>query len=91
MAESLTAAKAAARAPHQPTANRDSGHLKSTAPVERSVGGRARHASRGGERKDADLEGWNFVDRPMDILPPPPSEPDNIAHWTRAMFLDARK
>jgi hypothetical protein len=25
------------------------------------------------------------------VLPPPPSQPDDVEHWTRAMYLDARR
>lgn len=89
MAESVTSAKAAAlAAPRRQSADGDTRYGK---PTEGRSSRRSRRASEAGGVKDADLEGWDIVDRPGDILPPPPSEPDNIAHWTRAMFLDARK
>lgn len=31
-------------------------------------------------------EGWDVVSRPT--LPPPPSQPDEVEHWARAMFQD---
>eukprot|EP00878_Enallax_costatus_P029753 GHUV01032299.1.p1 GENE.GHUV01032299.1~~GHUV01032299.1.p1 ORF type:complete len:201 (+),score=57.52 GHUV01032299.1:545-1147(+) len=31
-------------------------------------------------------EGWGFVQAPF--LPPPPSQPDEVEHWARAMFTD---
>jgi len=34
------------------------------------------------------FEGWDLVDYPT---PPPPSEAEDIEHWTRAMFTDATK
>uniref|UniRef100_A0A1D1XVA4 Uncharacterized protein C18H10.19 n=1 Tax=Anthurium amnicola TaxID=1678845 RepID=A0A1D1XVA4_9ARAE len=35
------------------------------------------------------VEGWDIVERPT--FPPPPSEAEDIEHWTRAMFIDATK
>eukprot|EP00898_Chlorokybus_atmophyticus_P000423 jgi/Chlat1/1381/Chrsp119S01793 len=35
-----------------------------------------------------DIEGWDLVERPT--LPPPPSQLEDVDHWTRAMFTDAR-
>ncbi|GIL52304.1 hypothetical protein Vafri_8212 [Volvox africanus] len=32
-------------------------------------------------------DGWDVVQAPF--LPPPPSRPDEVEHWTRAMFTDA--
>eukprot|EP00873_Tetraselmis_striata_P033486 jgi/Tetstr1/453750/TSEL_040703.t1 len=34
-------------------------------------------------------EDWDLVQRPF--LPPPPSQPDEVEHWTRAMFTDASR
>ncbi|XP_068638264.1 uncharacterized protein [Aristolochia californica] len=34
-------------------------------------------------------EGWDIVEHPT--FPPPPSQTENIEHWTRAMFTDATK
>ncbi len=39
------------------------------------------------EEEEEVLEGWDVVHRPF--LPPPPcSQPDEIEHWSRAMFRD---
>lgn len=35
------------------------------------------------------IEGWDIVERPT--LPPPPSQTEDVEHWTRAMFIDATK
>lgn len=35
------------------------------------------------------FDGWDFVEHPK--FPPPPSETEDIEHWTRAMFTDATK
>lgn len=32
---------------------------------------------------------WDLVEKPS--LPPPPSMAEDVEHWTRAMFLDAKK
>ncbi|KVH99564.1 UV radiation resistance protein/autophagy-related protein 14 [Cynara cardunculus var. scolymus] len=32
-------------------------------------------------------EGWDLVEHPT--LPPPPSQTEDVEHWTRAMFIDA--
>ncbi|KNA02963.1 hypothetical protein SOVF_213620 [Spinacia oleracea] len=41
-------------------------------------------------RKNDNLfDGWDFVEYPK--FPPPPSETEDIEHWTRAMFTDATK
>ena len=32
---------------------------------------------------------WNLVEHVT--LPPPPSDSEDVEHWTRAMFLDATK
>ncbi|XP_077224720.1 DNA-directed RNA polymerase II protein isoform X2 [Tasmannia lanceolata] len=34
-------------------------------------------------------EGWDIVEHPT--FPPPPSQGEDIEHWTRAMFIDATK
>ncbi|XP_059630463.1 uncharacterized protein LOC132273522 [Cornus florida] len=35
------------------------------------------------------MEGWDLVEHPT--FPPPPSETEDVEHWTRAMFIDATK
>eukprot|EP00798_Chlamydomonas_sp_ICE-L_P016652 gene16652-22903_t len=35
---------------------------------------------------DFEPEGWDLL---APFLPPPPSEPEEVEHWTRAMFTDA--
>ncbi|CAM8942371.1 unnamed protein product [Rhodiola kirilowii] len=35
------------------------------------------------------IEGWDFVEHPT--FPPPPSQGEDIEHWTRAMIIDATK
>lgn len=35
------------------------------------------------------IDGWDFVEHPP--LPPPPSQTEDVEHWTRAMFIDATK
>lgn len=35
------------------------------------------------------IEGWDLVEHPT--FPPPPSQSEDIEHWTRAMFIDAKK
>ncbi len=40
-----------------------------------------------GDEDDEEDEGWGVVQTPF--LPPPPSRPDEVEHWTRAMFTDA--
>ncbi|XP_057503070.1 uncharacterized protein LOC130786727 [Actinidia eriantha] len=35
------------------------------------------------------IEGWDLVEHPT--LPPPPSQTEDVEHWTRAMFIDATK
>ncbi|KAL5559214.1 hypothetical protein UlMin_035425 [Ulmus minor] len=37
----------------------------------------------------AELEGWDLVEHPT--FPPPPSQSEDIEHWTRAMIIDATK
>lgn len=32
-------------------------------------------------------EGWDIVEHPK--FPPPPSQNEDVEHWTRAMFIDA--
>lgn len=34
------------------------------------------------------IEGWDLVEHPT---LPPPSQSEDIEHWTRAMFIDATK
>lgn len=35
------------------------------------------------------IEGWDIVEHPT--FPPPPSQIEDVEHWTRAMFIDATK
>ncbi|KAI9097863.1 hypothetical protein K1719_025634 [Acacia pycnantha] len=35
------------------------------------------------------IEGWDLVERPT--FPPPPSQSEDVEHWTRAMFIDAKR
>ncbi|KAI4307342.1 hypothetical protein L6164_030542 [Bauhinia variegata] len=35
------------------------------------------------------IEGWDLVEHPT--FPPPPSQSEDVEHWTRAMFIDAKK
>lgn len=42
-----------------------------------------------GDDDEGDMEGWDMVQEPF--LPPPPSQPDAVEHWTRAMFTDAQR
>ncbi|KAK1371094.1 UV radiation resistance protein/autophagy-related protein 14 [Heracleum sosnowskyi] len=35
------------------------------------------------------IEGWDLVEHPT--FPPPPSEIEDVEHWTRAMIIDATK
>ena len=44
---------------------------------------RALHRERSG--------GANKPLRAAAVLPPPPSQPDDVEHWTRAMYVDARR
>ncbi|ONK75489.1 uncharacterized protein A4U43_C03F17440 [Asparagus officinalis] len=42
------------------------------------------------QRKSENLvDGWDLVEHPT--LPPPPSQIENVEHWTRAMFVDATR
>lgn len=38
-------------------------------------------------RPDSLVEGWDIVEHPT--FPPPPSQSEDIEHWTRAMIIDA--
>ncbi|KXZ43908.1 hypothetical protein GPECTOR_78g96 [Gonium pectorale] len=38
---------------------------------------------------EVEEDGWDVVQAPF--LPPPPSQPDEVEHWTRAMFTDASR
>ncbi|EHA8589078.1 hypothetical protein COCNU_scaffold007924G000010 [Cocos nucifera] len=40
-------------------------------------------------RSESLVEGWDIVEHPP--LPPPPSQVEDVEHWTRAMFIDAKK
>ncbi|CAK9184931.1 unnamed protein product [Ilex paraguariensis] len=35
------------------------------------------------------IDGWDIVEHPT--FPPPPSQVEDVEHWTRAMFIDATK
>ncbi|KAL5777079.1 hypothetical protein ACOSP7_010005 [Xanthoceras sorbifolium] len=35
------------------------------------------------------IDGWDLVEHPT--FPPPPSQIEDVEHWTRAMFIDATK
>ncbi|KAF5955396.1 hypothetical protein HYC85_008252 [Camellia sinensis] len=35
------------------------------------------------------IEGWDLVEHPT--FPPPPSQTEDVEHWTRAVFIDATK
>lgn len=35
------------------------------------------------------IEGWDLIEHPP--FPPPPSQTEDVEHWTRAMFIDATK
>jgi len=38
---------------------------------------------------DSILDGWDLVER--EVLPPPPSQAENVAQWERAMYAGAKK
>eukprot|EP00899_Mesostigma_viride_P019951 jgi/Mesvir1/27958/Mv20166-RA.1 len=40
----------------------------------------------GYDSDDADANGWSLIEAPP---PPPPSQPEDVDHWIRAMFVDA--
>lgn len=40
-------------------------------------------------RNENIVEGWDLVEHPT--FPPPPSQTEDVEHWTRAMFIDATK
>ncbi|KAL3514038.1 hypothetical protein ACH5RR_026755 [Cinchona calisaya] len=40
-------------------------------------------------KNENSIEGWDLVEHPT--YPPPPSQTEDIEHWTRAMFIDATK
>lgn len=35
------------------------------------------------------IDGWDLVEHPT--FPPPPSQTEDVEHWTRAMIIDATK
>lgn len=39
-------------------------------------------------KNECTIEGWDLVEHPT---LPPPSQSEDIEHWTRAMFIDATK
>lgn len=40
-------------------------------------------------KNESIIEGWDIVEHPT--FPPPPSQTEDVEHWTRAMFIDATK
>lgn len=40
-------------------------------------------------KNENSIEGWDLIEHPP--FPPPPSNSEDIEHWTRAMFIDATK
>ncbi|CAE6127814.1 unnamed protein product [Arabidopsis arenosa] len=46
-------------------------------------------ATESSTRKNNDMNGWDLVEHPK--YPPPPSQSEDVEHWTRAMFIDAKK
>ncbi|CAM8946216.1 unnamed protein product [Rhodiola kirilowii] len=40
-------------------------------------------------KNEIGMEGWDLVEHPT--FPPPPSQGEDIEHWTRAMIIDATK
>lgn len=40
-------------------------------------------------KNESFIDGWDLVEHPT--FPPPPSQIEDIEHWTRAMFIDATK
>ena len=38
-------------------------------------------------KNESFIDGWDLVEHPT--FPPPPSQVEDIEHWTRAMFIDA--
>lgn len=38
---------------------------------------------------DSILDGWDLVER--EVLPPPPSQVENVAQWERAMYAGTKK
>ncbi|KAJ6337485.1 hypothetical protein OIU76_007210 [Salix suchowensis] len=40
-------------------------------------------------KNESFIDGWDLVEHPT--FPPPPSQVEDIEHWTRAMFIDATK
>ncbi|KAF8023497.1 hypothetical protein BT93_F0874 [Corymbia citriodora subsp. variegata] len=40
-------------------------------------------------KNESIFDGWDFVEHPT--FPPPPSENEDVEHWTRAMIIDATK
>ncbi|CAK7347073.1 unnamed protein product [Dovyalis caffra] len=40
-------------------------------------------------KNESFIDGWDLVEHPT--FPPPPSQVEDVEHWTRAMFIDATK
>lgn len=40
-----------------------------------------------GKTESSIVEEWDIIEHPK--YPPPPSQVEDIEHWTRAMFIDA--
>ncbi|VFR00337.1 unnamed protein product [Cuscuta campestris] len=49
----------------------------------------ANETSEAGRNENAIIEGWDLIEHPT--FPPPPSQTEDVEHWTRAMFIDATK
>ncbi|KAL1359554.1 hypothetical protein HN51_004873 [Arachis hypogaea] len=37
----------------------------------------------------SEIEGWDIIEHPK--FPPPPSQSEDVEHWTRAMFIDVKR
>ncbi|RAL47005.1 hypothetical protein DM860_017046 [Cuscuta australis] len=49
----------------------------------------ANETSEAERNENAIIEGWDLIEHPT--FPPPPSQTEDVEHWTRAMFIDATK
>ena len=48
------------------------------------------HPARAASRRQSSQSGKKDAAAPA-MLPPPPSAPEDVEHWTRAMYVDARR
>jgi hypothetical protein len=48
------------------------------------------HPARAASRRQSSQSGEKDATAPA-MLPPPPSAPEDVEHWTRAMYVDARR